>query len=462
MQQFTLKKGLDIPISGAPRQVIEAGNPVEHLALLGDDYPGLRPSLAVKVGERVAAGQLLFSDKKNPGVKFTAPRAGEVIAINRGARRRFESLVIRIGGDEEISFAGLGAGQGEGLPAEAVRAILLDSGLWPALRTRPFGKVAAVDRQPSSLFVTAMDTRPLAPDPTLVIEQAAADFRIGLQVLHTIVPKIFLCAASGVKLPGDEISGISPVRFAGPHPAGLASTHIHLLDPVGPGKQVWQIGYQDLIAIGHLFGTGRLLPTRVVALAGPAVKNPRLLKAPPGADLAELCAGELTGSFEAAQGATPPPLRLLSGSVLDGRRAAGSVAYLGRYHDQVSALVEDAGSGLFSWLWPGGDRFSFTPAFLSALTRFKASGGRVAMNTALWGGRRAIFPLGSYERVMPLDIIATPLLKSLATGNVEKALELGCLELVEEDLALCGFVCPGKNDFGPMLREVLTVIEAEG
>lgn len=453
MEQFVLKKGLDLPISGPPRQKIEPGNAVRHLALVGDDYVGLRPSMAVKEGERVAAGQLLFTDKKNPGVKFTAPLAGEVVAINRGERRRFESLVIMVEGDEQISFPALSQGWDPGLPAETVRSVLLDSGLWPALRTRPFGRVAAVDRRPSSLFVTAMDTRPLAADPAVVIAQAAADFRIGLQVLHTVVPKIFLCAAAGIDLPGDELTGITPVRFAGPHPAGLASTHIHFLDPVAPGKQVWQIGYQDLIAIGHLFRTGRLLTTKVVALAGPGIKNPRLLKVPPGASLTELCANELTDSRA---------LRLLSGSVLDGRRAVGNAAYLGRYHDQVSALIESAGSSPFNWLGLGGDRFSLTPAFISALTRFKNSGGRLPMNTALWGGRRAIFPLGGYERVMPLDIIATALLKSVATGNVEKAMELGCLELIEEDLALCGFVCPGKNDFGPMLRAVLTAIEAEG
>ncbi|MFH7319507.1 Na(+)-translocating NADH-quinone reductase subunit A [Desulfurivibrio sp. D14AmB] len=462
MQHFVLKKGLDLPISGPPRQEIEPGNVVGHLALVGDDYIGLRPSLAVKEGERVAAGQLLFTDKKNPGVKFTAPLAGEVIAINRGERRRFQALVIRIEGEDQVTFPALAQERGPGLPAETVRSVLLDSGLWPALRTRPFGKVAAVDRRPSALFVTAMDTRPLAADPAVVIGKAAADFRLGLQVLHTLVPKIFLCAAAGIDLPGDELTGITSARFAGPHPAGLASTHIHFLDPVAPGKQVWQIGYQDLIAIGHLFRTGRLLSSRVVALAGPGVKNPRLIKAPPGASLAELCAGELTDSGPATAAAEPPLLRLLSGSVLDGRRAAGNFAYLGRYHDQVSALIESAGSAPFNWLGLGRDRFSLTPAFISVLTRFKKSGGRLAMNTALWGGRRAIFPLGGYERVMPLDIIATALLKSIATGNVEKAMELGCLELIEEDLALCGFVCPGKNDFGPMLRAVLTSIEAEG
>ncbi|MDZ7640751.1 MAG: NADH:ubiquinone reductase (Na(+)-transporting) subunit A [Desulfurivibrio sp.] len=489
-----MSKGLELPLAGAPVQEITAGRPVSHVALVGDDYIGLRPSMAVKEGQRVAAGQELFSDKKNPGVKFTAPVAGEVVAINRGARRRFESLVIRVDGDDAVNFpvaeagggvATIGATPGEaaagaGFDPGKIQQILLDSGLWTALRTRPYGKVASPAGHPASLFVTAIDSRPLAADPALIINQAPADFTLGLRVLQALVNKIFLCAQEGEQLPGERLTGLIPARFAGPHPAGLPSTHIHLLDPVGPGKEVWQLGYQDVLAIGYLFRHGQLSGQRVVALAGPAVNKPRLVRTLPGADLVELTAGELTGQPAGAEPATggaggredglagsstPGPEvanRLLSGSVLDGRRAAGPTRYLGRYHDQVSALADQPGSGLFSWLGPGGDRFSAIPAFLSALTGFKGGDGRLAMTTALWGGKRAVYPLGTYERVMPLDIVATALLKSIAAGNTEKCVELGALELIEEDLALCSYVCPGKNDFGPMLRRVLSKIEEEG
>lgn len=455
MQSFILKKGLDIPISGVPRQVIETGSRVEHVALLGDDYAGLRPTMEVKVGDRVAAGQLLFTDKKNPGVNFTAPLGGEVVAINRGPRRRFESLVIRVAADEQLSFAV----EGKSGSAAAIKEILIESGLWAGIRTRPFGKVAAIDGQPSSLFVTAIDTRPLAADPALIIAEAAEEFRFGLKILQTLVPKIFLCTAAD-DLPGQELDGIITVRFQGPHPAGLPSTHIHLLDPVGPGgKRVWQIEYQEVIAVGHLFRTGRLPTTKTIALAGPKIKNPRLLRTRPGAAIDELCAQELAeDNLTGTEGKT----RLLSGSVLDGRLASGNLKYLGRYHHQVSALADDSGSGLFNWMWPGSDRFSLLPAFLSALTGFRAGGGRLPMNTALWGGPRAIFPLGTYEQVMPFDFVVTALLQSVASGNTEKAVELGCMELIEDDLALCSFVCPGKNDFGPMLREILGRIEEEG
>lgn len=481
METITLSKGLDLPIAGAPRPQIAAGPPINHVALVGEDYPGLRPSLAVREGELVAAGQLLFTDKKNPGVAFTAPAAGRVAAINRGERRRFLSLVIRLEGDQQRGFpvntAGNRAGenQDQSFDPEKVKKILLDSGLWTAIRTRPFGKVASPASRPASLFVTAMDTRPLAADPLPIINRAPDDFRLGLQVLQALVNKIFLIAAADKKLPGDELPGLTPVRFAGPHPAGLPSTHIHFLDPVGAGKQVWQIGYQDVLAIGYLFRHGRLPAEQVVALTGPGMKNPRLLLTRRGAALAELCAGECNGEWQpeppapnapAAELAAEPAadrqqLRLLSGSVLDGRRVAGPLAYLGRYHDQICALPDRPGSGPFNWLRLGGDRFSAVPAFLAAVGKFIPPGG-LAMTTALWGGRRAIFPLGTYERVMPLDLVATALLKAIAVGNSERAEELGALELVEEDLALCSYVCPGKNDFGPLLREVLTNIELEG
>ncbi|HIJ79917.1 MAG: Na(+)-translocating NADH-quinone reductase subunit A [Desulfobulbaceae bacterium] len=443
---FTIKKGLDIPISGEPVQTIQPGNPVTEIGLLGFDYVGLKPSMAVKVGEQVTAGQLLFTDKKNPGVKFTAPIGGTISAINRGPRRRFESIVIRVAGNERLSF------QTTELTPVAIKATLIESGQWTALRTRPYGKVPTLESSPSSLFITAMDTQPLAADPAVVINQYLDDFILGVKILQNLAPKTFLCTKAGQKIPTDDLPGIIVARFAGPHPAGLASTHIHFLDPVRPGKEVWQIDYQEVIAIGHLFGTGYLQSERVVALTGPAMKKPRLIKTLAGASITELAANEIND----------PGCRLLAGSVLSGHRLGegGVHGFLGRHQHQVCALTEGDGSGFLNWLRPGGERFSTLPLFISTL--LKKSGAKMAMNTAAWGGKRAIFPLGTYEKVMPLNLIATSLLKSIATGNTEKAAALGCLELVEEDLALCSFVCPGKNNFGPMLREVLTRIEEDG
>ncbi|MDH3347292.1 MAG: Na(+)-translocating NADH-quinone reductase subunit A [Desulfobulbaceae bacterium] len=449
---FNLKNGLDIPITGAPNQVIEQGKPIKHVALLGLDYIDLKPSMAVRIGDQVAAGQLLFTDKKNPGIKITAPVCGKIIAIHRGERRKFESIVIQREGDNQLTFTSTDKDPNQQSDQKAIKILLIDSGLWTSLRTRPYGKIASPSSTPSSIFVTAMDTLPLAAAPEIIINEARSDFLSGLKIIQTLGPKTYLCSSQKVIIPGEKLQGITSCKFEGPHPAGLPSTHIHFVDPVGPGKEVWHIGYQDVIAIGSFFRTGQIPSTQIVALCGPAVNNPRLIKTIRGAAINEICHDEVIQDNS----------RILSGSALTGHQASGSKGYLGRYHQQVCALPIENGAGFLSWLRLGADRFSSLPIFLSGITGSVSQKNKTPMSTATWGGRRAIFPLGTYEKMIPLNIIATSLLKSVATGNTEKAAELGCLELVEEDLALCSFVCPGKNNFGPMLRTVLRKIEQDG
>ena len=449
MKHIQLKRGLDIPISGAPEQNVRPGTMISRVALLGDDFIGMKPTLAVEAGNRVKVGQPLFTDKNIPGVVYTSPGCGTVLSVNRGEKRRFVSLIIALEGDECVCFLDDPGKNPQALPPEEIRATLVASGLWCSLRTRPFGRIPAIDSNPASLFITAIDSEPLAVDPQMVIARNPGDFRLGLQILRRLVTSpIHLCSAGGLTdLP--EMVDFHSWTFSGPHPAGLPSTHIHFIDPVGEKKTVWQIGYQDVMAIGHLFHTGSLQTERVVSLAGPGVRHPGLLTTRLGAFVPEICAREIDDDR---------PCRLISGSVLSGRQADGLTGFLGRYHNQISVVHEDNGRSLFNWLMPGRNRFSIKPLFLSALNRSR----KLPMPTALWGGRRAIFPLGTYEQVMPLDIIATSLLKSIAVQDTEKSRDLGCLELIEEDLALCSFVCPGKNDFGPMLRQLLTTIELEG
>jgi Na+-transporting NADH:ubiquinone oxidoreductase subunit A len=448
MRRISIRKGLDVPISGQPAALTTVSPPIAHVALIGDDYPGMKPTMLVSVGDRVACGQPLFSDKKNDGVLFVAPGAGEVTAISRGPKRKFESLVIRLEGDESVSFCNPGSTPSD-FEIDELRKLLVDSGLWCSFRTRPYGKIPAIASSPAALFVTAIDTEPLGPDMDEIITPRSADFFSGLQLLRRLVDtQVYLCVEPGQQFITDELPGIETCEFDGPHPAGLPSTHIHFLDPVNENKTVWHIGAQDVIAIGGLLRTGTLVTDRVIALGGPAVAKPRHVLTRLGASLVELCAGEIGGE----------PARIISGSVLDGRQRNDFHGNLGRYHQQVSCLPESTGRQFFGWLMPGSDRFSVTGAFLSAFVRPET----FPLNTAIWGGDRAIFPLGTYEKVMPLDIVPIYLLKSLASGNSEKAKALGCLELIEEDLALCSYVCPGKNDFGPMLRETLTTIETEG
>jgi len=453
-RRFEIKKGLDLPVAGAPRQVIEAGQRVTRVALVADDYVGMKPTMEVEEGDQVKLGQLLFTDKKNKGVRYTAPGAGKVIGVNRGAKRRFLSVEIELEGDEQETFAAYPDDNLAQLSADKVRDNLVAAGLWPTLQTRPYSKVPEIDSKPHALFVTAIDTNPLAPDPAIVLQNHSADFAAGLQALSTLTDgATYLCKAAGASLPGEDLACVEVAEFDGPHPAGLVGTHIHLISPVSMARTVWHIGYQDVVAVGHLMLTGQLLTDRVVALGGPAATNPRLVRTRQGASLAELTAGEFTAPEE-------KEVRVVSGALLSGRKAESPCDYLGRRHVQVSLLAEGNHRDLLGWMLPGFDRYSikrtYAAAWLSGASR------RWNFTTSTEGSHRAIVPLGMYEKVMPLDIIPTPLLKALCVQDIETAQMLGCLELDEEDLGLCTFVCPGKNDYGTMLRESLTTLEHEG
>jgi Na+-transporting NADH:ubiquinone oxidoreductase subunit A len=448
---INIKKGLDLPISGAPRQAIEEGNAARSAAVLGPDYPGMKPTMEVKEGDVVAKGQILFSDKKTPGVVYTAPAAGTVAEINRGAKRALRGVVIDIAaGGESISFASHAAEQIQTLDRQVVIQQLLQSGSWPALRTRPFSRVPSPETAPHSIFVTAMDTNPLAADPQIVIAPRINDFIAGLAVLSTLTDgAVHVCQSAGADM-GDyaQSEKVQSHSFGGVHPAGLPGTHIHFIDPVSPNKIVWYIGYQDVLAFGHLFLTGQLDTERVVAIGGPGASNPRLVNTILGANLTELTAGELVEGEQ----------RIISGSVLSGRGANEGLSYLGRYHVQVSVLREDRERKLFGWLMPGTRMHSVFPAFLSKWVGEKS----VEFTTNTNGSTRGMVPIGTYDAVMPMDILATQLMRSLLVGDLEKAIELGCLELDEDDIALCTYACPGKYEFGPVLRDVLTQIEKEG
>jgi|TARA_R110001606_G_scaffold54853_4_gene134216 Na+-transporting NADH:ubiquinone oxidoreductase subunit A len=449
VRMINIKKGLDLPIEGAPQQVIHDGSTVKRVAVLGEEFIGMRPTMHVRVDDQVKKGQVLFEDKKNPGVLFTAPAAGTVKEINRGAKRVLQSVVIEINGSEQITFDAFSTEQLSSLDREKAKEVLIQSGQWTALRARPFSKVAAVDANPSSIFVTAIDTNPLAADPAVIIAENVQAFEAGLAVVSRLTDgKVFVCKQAGSQVPSSSIPQVEVHEFGGVHPAGLVGTHIHHLDPVSVSKQVWHIGYQDVIAFGHLFLTGEISTDRVISLAGPRVKNPRLVKTQLGAALDDLVAGELEDGDN----------RVISGSVLAGATSQGPQAFLGRYHIQVSVLLEGREKELFGWIAPGTDKFSVTRTFLSHLTPSRL----FKMTTSTGGSKRAMVPLGSYERVMPLDILPTPLLRDLIARDLDSAISLGALELDEEDLALCTFVCPGKYEYGSILRDCLTTIEKEG
>jgi len=441
---INIKKGLDLPIAGKPEQNITQGNAVSRIALVGFDYVGMKPTMLVQVGDKVKKGQPLFTDKKNEGVQFTAPASGTVVEINRGKRRVFESLVIEVEGNDEVTFNQYKASELASLTREQVQSQLVESGMWAAIRTRPYSKAPALGSEPSSIFVSTLDTNPLAADPQVVIAEQKEAFANGLAVLSCLSKKVFVTKAPEASVAAGQAQ---VVDVAGPHPAGLVGTHIHYLDPVSASKTVWHVGYQDVIAIGHLFVTGSIYTDRVVALAGPQVNKPRLVRTQIGASLTELTANELKDGDN----------RVISGSVFGGRTASGPIAYLGLFANQVSVLEEGRERQMLHYLRAGVDKHSVKNIYLSKLLPKKL----LSFTTSTSGSERAMVPIGAYEKIMPLDILPTQLLRALIVEDMDSVISLGGLELDEEDLALCTYVCSGKYEYGPILRGNLDRIEKE-
>jgi Na+-transporting NADH:ubiquinone oxidoreductase subunit A len=461
MAVHTITKGLDLPINGAPEQKIVDAPRTTHVAIVAADYPGMKPRMSCKVGDEVKRGQLLFEDRKAEGVRFCAPGAGKISAINRGEFRALHSVVIELSPgeregkpapDEFQKFASyVETKDPTKLSREQVVALLNESGLWTSIKARPFGRIPSPNSPaPHSVFVTVMDTNPHAPAVDKVLAGREADFEFGLAVVARLTAgKVYVCKGVGTKVPAGKTTNVQIEEFQGPHPAGTVGLHIHTLDPVSRKKTVWHLGYQDVILIGRLFSTGKLDVERVISLGGPTVKSPKLYKSRLGAAIDPIVEGQLADVEN----------RVISGSVLTGRTSMGNVhGYLGRYHTQISALREGRERELFGWLKPGTDMFSTSGAYLSSLT----PGKTFDFTTALNGSHRHMVPLGMYERVFPFDILPTFLLRALLIKDLTRAEELGVLELDEEDVALCTFVCPGKQDYGPILRQNLDTIWKEG
>ena len=446
-----VKKGLNVPIVGSPTEDLDTLKNVRSVAIIGSDYHGMRPTMLVEEGDTVKLGQALFEDKKNPGVIFTSPGAGKIESINRGPRRALQSVVIELGEEVSVKFNKYEENQLKTIPSSEIRKNLISSGLWTAFRTRPFSKIPGINSNPSNIFITAIDTNPLGPNVNKIIEMNESFFNSGLKVIKALTEQpVHLCVDPNFSLDLEKDSQLIDHIFSGPHPAGLAGTHMHFISPATLKNVNWTINYQDVIAFGELFLTGELPIDKIVSLAGPQVTNPRLIKTRIGACTDELCAGELTQRDN----------RVISGSIINGREAVGPFAYLGRYHNQISVVSETNKSDrqFMNWLNPGPRRFSKIPLFISSLFSDKEFKFKTLMN----GSDRAIVPIGIYEEVVPLNILPTILLRYIAVGETEKIQSLGGLELDEEDLALCSFVCPSKYDFGSLLRNNLTQIEVEG
>jgi len=457
MAVHRITKGLDLPITGMPVATIESKS-VRHVGVLATEVIGLKPRMKVQEGDEVRRGTPLFEHRKRPGLVVTSPAAGRVVTINRGDRRALFSIVIELseaeqaGEGEQVTLASFSGRPVADLSRADVKALLLESGFWTALRERPFSTIPAPEGpEPGAIFVTATDSNPGAPNLDKVVDGRQDALAAGLRALAKLTDgKLFFAKEAGSSISAGSAKDVVRVEeFTGKHPFGLVGTHIHELYPVNRARKAWHLGVQDAIAIGELVLRGKIDPTRVVSLSGPQVKKPRLLRTRIGAKIEELVAGELLEGEN----------RLISGSALSGRTAMGDTfGFLGRYAQQVSVLREGRERELFGWLGPGTDKFSIINTFISKLM----VGKKFAFSTTTHGSHRAMVPIGMHEKVMPLDIMPTFLLRALAMQDLERAEALGCLELDEEDLALCTFVDTGKTDFGALLRTALTTIEEEG
>lgn len=457
MTLIRIKRGLNLPLpGGVDSAVLVAAPEPAQVALLPQESWGIKVQMLAQEGDRVLVGSPLYCDRRDPRVLYTSPAAGTVARVVRGEKRVVLAVVVKPDNFNEPAPQLPRVDLERASRAELVEA-LAASGLWPALRQRPFDRVAHSDETPRSIFVTAMDTEPLAVSPREAVRGREDAFRAGLKALVKLADKgVWLCSSAEedwsdlCAAGGQPIAGVQARQFRGPHPAGLAGTHIHFLDPVGAKRKVWHVAAQDVADIGEFLGSGQLPTRRRVAVVGPAAAKPTWVQTRRGADLSVL-----ESHADRAQGA----VRFVSGSLLAGRTAApGSDAgFLGRWDRQVSLLRDETVRDFLGWTAPLGRRWSITNVYPGKFLFPR----KLRYDTDLNGSPRAIVPIGVWERVMPLDVLATPLIKALASGEMEDAEKLGVLELAEEDLALCEYVDQSKTPVTALLRTMLTRIEKE-
>ncbi len=449
---ISVSKGLDIPLKGKPSIEFDTTTSSELVGITGPDFVGMKPSILVKPGEKVKTGQAVFACKKTEGLVFTSPVSGEVVEVVRGARRAFQTLVIKQdGSDEHVSFAHYSDSAAK--DSESIRKLLVESGLWTALRERPFDKAPPTSGEfANDLFVSLVDTQPAAPDPVAIIDQHKASFDRGLAVLAKLCQRnVYVCAAyrRTPALPLN-IPNLVVETVQGPHPVGNVGTQMHFLSPPSMQNRVWYIGYQDVIAVGHLFESGKLFTTRYIGVGGPLADNPRIVKTHIGADLRAVVKKEGSKANK--------PIRAISGSILNGRKISEPFHFLGAFHNQLSLIEENDRRELLGWHLPGFRKFSSKGVFVAS----QLPGVNFDISSSTHGSPRSLVPFGHFENVCPIDTLPTHLLRALLSKDTDSAQNLGVLELGEEDMSLFTFVSTGKTDFGPVLRENLDLIEKEG
>ena len=442
-----LKKGFDIRIQGAAGKMLAGSADPSKFGVKPIDFPGLIPKLNVKPGDKVQAGTALFHDKIRPEILFTSPVSGTVLSIERGDRRKMLEVVVEKSGNDYIDF---GKADPATMTRNMIKERLLLSGLWPAVRQRPYHVIAKPSDVPKSVFISGFDTGPLAPDYNFIMDNTPAGlFQTGIKAVSKLTDGKVNLVLNGSVTPSEVLKGTSGVEityFSGPHPAGNVGIHIHHLDPVNKGEVVWYINIQDITAIGKLFEEGIYKPERIIALTGSEVIHPQYFRMLSGASIAPVVNGNVN----------PGKVRYISGNVLTGSMISGE-GFLGYYDSQITVIPEGDHYEFFGWAAPGTDKLSFSRTFISSLFKKKV----YTPDTNFHGGERAFVMTGEYEKVVPMDIYPMQLFKAILAGDIDLMENLGIYEVAEEDFALCEFICPSKIEIQAIVRTGLDLMKKE-
>ncbi len=449
MGQFKLKRGYDIPLAGKAERRLESAHRPLRVAVLPIDFRGLRPALKIEEGSQVQRGSVLFVDKRRPEIKFLSPKAGTVSKIVRGERRIIQRIIVDVGPeDSAVEMPRYAEGELKTLTREQATSALLDAGLWPALRQRPYTRIAQPGGSPKAIFISAVDSAPLQAETDFILESRQQDFQLGVNVLSKLCDgPIHLSVSSKTSEWFTGIEGVDMHSFHGRHPSGNISVQVHHVDRMKSGELIWYISPRHVAQIGKILTQGSYAAEKIVALTGPSLSDNYYVKSIEGADI----------SCFIPQGLSDVTHRFISGNVLTGRKtdAAGFLSY---YDEMVTVVPEVQEKRFFGWVQPGFKAASWWPAFVSWFLPRKPR----VINTDLNGEDRAFVATGNYERVLPMDILPSHLCKAILVEDVELMEQLGIYEVAPEDFSLCTYICPSKIEFESIIESGTILMEKEG
>ncbi|MCZ6671741.1 MAG: Na(+)-translocating NADH-quinone reductase subunit A [Verrucomicrobia bacterium] len=455
MGSYKIKHGLDLRLMGSPKPSIADASDAGSVSIYPQEFEGIKPRLQVKEGDIVKRGGLLFFDKKNEHLKFRAPAGGRVNAIKLGPRRALTEIEIEVSPNEDVeTFQQYTAEQILTLSRDEILSQLLETGYLAYILQRPFSKIADPAVSPKSIFVNGMNTAPFQADIHIAVTENETDFQAGLNILTRLTNgKVNLCIAANPANPSTAVTQAKHVdihTFSGPHPSGNSSVHIHNIDPISPGDQVWVASAVDVILIGALFLEGVLPATKVVVAGGTGIQEPsrQYYRTRIGGRLDSLLKGRCSEE----------PYRLLSGDVLSGIQIQPD-EYLRFYQSSITAIPASRKRSFLGWMSPGWNQFSASKLFLSSWFKRSASWD---FNTNLNGSHRVMVLTGLYDKYMPMRIMVDYLVRAALAHDTDEAVKLGILETDPEDFALCSYVCPSKMDVMGIIRTGLIEIEEEG